>query len=365
MSRPEFPDWLAFDVGGANIKAAHSSGQARTVGFELWKQPEQLPRVLEGLATALPPFDGLVLTMTAELCDCYATKDEGVVDVVGAAMNLARQERIFVWGIDGQFHDVASILERPRLAAAANWLALAQIGARFAGDGPGLLIDVGSTTTDVIPLRDRRPVPRGRSDTERLRTGELIYVGARRTPVSAVAPEVVWRDQPTGLAAEFFASTLDVYLMRGELPSDPTDGRTADGRPATAESARDRLARRVGADRQTFSEDDARELANAIDAALLDRQVRAGRRALCPIGLPRSVVVSGSGLFLAQRLAEALTERGTPVIDLGKAWGPLASEAACAHALLVLAAERLRLPPDENDIPLTPSVPTAPETPAP
>jgi probable H4MPT-linked C1 transfer pathway protein len=342
MSRPDFPDWLAFDVGGANIKAAHSSGQARTVAFELWKQPEQLPRVLEGLATALPAFEGLVLTMTAELCDCYATKDEGVVDVVGAAMNLTRQEQIFVWGIDGRFHDVAAILTQPRVAAAANWLALAEIGARFAAEGPGLLIDVGSTTTDVIPLRDRRPVHRGRSDTERLRTGELIYAGVRRTPVGAVAPEVVWRDQLTGLAAEFFASTHDVYLMRGEITPDPSDVRTADGRPATKEAARDRLARMVGADRETFSEDDALELARAVDAALLERLVRAARRAIGQIGMPRSFVISGSGLFLARRLAESLSDCGAPVIDLGKAWGPLASEAACAHALLVLAAERLR-----------------------
>jgi probable H4MPT-linked C1 transfer pathway protein len=331
--------WLALDVGGANIKAAHSSGATRIVPFELWKQPQELPRVLKGLAGVLPAFDALALTMTAELCDCYHSKAEGVTDVVGAAMNLAPQERICVWGTDGRFHSVAEVLVEPLRAAAANWLALAEASARLAGPGPGLLVDIGSTTTDLVPLLDGRPIPRGRTDTDRLRTGELVYAGTRRTPVCALAPEVPFRGAPTGLAAELFATTRDVYLLRGAIDEDTTDTRTADVRPATRDAACARLARMVGADPEGFPCDDARDLAQALDEALLARLENAAARACEPIGPPAVVVVAGSGRHVATRLAARLLPGGGRLVDLDTTWGPEASEAGCAHALILLVTD--------------------------
>src|SRR5207248_1124900 len=100
---------------------------------------------------------------------------------------------------------------------------------------------VGSTTTDLIPLRGGRPVPVGRTDTERLQTGELVYVGVRRTPLCAVADALPVHGRSTALAAEIFATTRDVFLTLGDLSEDPDDRETADGRPATRPLARERL----------------------------------------------------------------------------------------------------------------------------
>ena len=88
------------------------------------------------------------------------------------------------------FHDVSAIQRDPALAAAANWLALATLVARLVPDDVGLLIDVGTTTTDLIPLDHGRAAARGRTDTERLQNGELVYAGVRRTPVCALATEL-------------------------------------------------------------------------------------------------------------------------------------------------------------------------------
>lgn len=333
--------WIALDIGGANIKAAHTGGQARTLPFELWKRPEELPRVLANLAAAFPPADHVAVTMTAELCDCYPTKAEGVTEVLGAVMGLAEERAIRVWGTDARFHDVGAVLADPGRAAAANWLALATLAARLVPEGPGILIDIGTTTTDLIPLDDGRAVPRGRTDTQRLRTGELVYAGVRRTPVCALAAELPWRGAATGISAELFATTLDIYLTLDDIDPDPIDDATADGRPATVAAARDRLARMVGADRDGFSEDDARAFSQAADAALMARLVAAAERAcLGAIGRPTAAVVAGSGEFLARRLAHRVIEPGGPVISLADAWGPVASSAACAFALVVLAGER-------------------------
>ncbi len=334
------PSWLALDVGGANLKAAHSGGQARSIPFELWKRPDDLPRVLATLVAALPTADRVALTMTAELCDCYPTKAVGVRSVLDAALGAVRGVPAVVWGIDGRFHAVAEVRDRPGLAAAANWLALATLAARLIPAGPGLLIDVGSTTADLIPMADGRVAVRGRTDTERLGTGELVYAGVRRTPLCSLARELPFRGVATGLTAELFATTLDVYLVLGEIPSDPKDLSPADGRPATADAAVDRLARMVGADRDGFDSGDAAAFAEAADAALLGRLALAAEGvAAATVGRPRHAVVAGSGEFLARRVAGRVLEPGGSVVSLAEAWGPVASSSACAHALAVLAAE--------------------------
>ncbi|HEV3122292.1 MAG TPA: hydantoinase/oxoprolinase family protein [Isosphaeraceae bacterium] len=333
--------WLALDVGGANIKAAHSSGQARVLPFEVWKRPGDLGKVIATLASTFPPFAGVALTMTAELCDCYPTKSHGVSAVLDSVLQALPGHVVRIWGRDEEFHSVDEIHARTDLAAAANWLALALVAARLLPAGEGLLIDIGSTTTDLIPLRDMRVATQSRTDTERLQTGELVYAGVRRTPFCALATELPFRGAVTGLSAELFASTHDVYLTLGDIPPDPKDLATADGRPATLDAARDRLARMVGADRETFSANDARSLSFAADSALVARLASAAQRACAAtIGLPRGAVVAGSGEFLARRVAQRVIDLGAPIVSLNQAWGPVTSGAGCAHALAVLAAER-------------------------
>ncbi|GAC1449694.1 MAG: hypothetical protein NVSMB9_33660 [Isosphaeraceae bacterium] len=332
--------WLAFDIGGANLKAAHSAGLVHSLPFELWRRPENLPANLSRLAALFPRPTRLVVTMTAELCDCYATKQEGVHSVLDALSASFADRPIQVWGIDGRLHSPEQIRRHPLLAAAANWLALATVVAGITGPGPGLLIDVGSTTTDLIPLHDGRVVARGRTDTERLQTGELVYAGVRRTPLCALAHRVPFRGRATALAAELFATTLDVFLSLGDLPEDPLDFATADGRPATVVAARDRLARMVCADREGFSPSDAAQLSIALVEILFSRLEHACAQ-IDPSGSsrPSTIVVSGSGEFFAGRLGRRLLAPGGRLLRLSESWGPLSSSAACASALLRIASD--------------------------
>ena len=55
---------LGLDVGGANLKAAHTNGSARSRPFPLWKAPAALPDALRDLLRDWPPYDALALTMT-------------------------------------------------------------------------------------------------------------------------------------------------------------------------------------------------------------------------------------------------------------------------------------------------------------
>jgi probable H4MPT-linked C1 transfer pathway protein len=324
---------LGLDIGGANLKAVHSDGMARSVPFELWKQPENLAGALADLARAFPPADVLAVTMTGELCDCYPTKRHGVTAILDAVETVAAGRPIRVWRNDGRFVDLAEARVTPLDVAAANWLALATWAGRWLTSGSGLLIDVGSTTTDIIPLLDGRPVPRGRTDPQRLDTRELVYTGVRRTPVCALLGG-------RG-AAEWFATTLDVNLVLGLIPENAMDRATADGRPATRAAARSRLARMRCADDETCTPPEIHALAESVlqsqEALLtqaLDEVIRNQQ------GPPDFVLLAGSGEFLARRVLRRQWSVPPPaVISLAEKLGPELSEAACAHALVVLSSE--------------------------
>ena len=125
---------------------------ARTVPFEVWKRPDELAQAIGAIAATLPPSDCAAVTMTAELCDCFPTKGVGVNAILDAVIDALSVESIVVWGLDGQFHELPEARQNPALVAAANWLALATLAARLLPEEPALLIDIGTTTTDLIPL---------------------------------------------------------------------------------------------------------------------------------------------------------------------------------------------------------------------
>jgi len=323
------PSVLGLDIGGANLKAADTNGSTRIQPFELWRSPNDLAPALAELVKRMPKSDFLAVTMTGELCDCFKTKRQGVRTILDAVDKVADGIPIRVWTTAGTF----TSLEKARLrfleTASANWLALATFVGRYVPSGFALLIDIGTTTTDIVSLHDGRPAPRGRTDPERLRSGELVYTGFRRTPVCAL----LGKDG----AAEFFATTLDVFLLLGEIPESPTDRNTADGRPATREAAHGRLARMMCADSETISMHEALALAQEV----FDRQLGLLRETMkhhtaSISNPPEAVVTSGAGEFLARKVLE-----NVKTISLAAKLGPEISESACAYAVAILAQESM------------------------
>ncbi len=171
---------LGLDIGGANLKAYHTEGVARHIPFRLWEKPGELPARLAALIEDLPDAEMLAVTMTGELCDCFESKREGVNAILDAVERMAGNRLVRVWRNDGRFVTLEEARATVLQVAAANWLALATYAGRFAPTGPALVIDIGSTTTDIVPLSDGKPIPQGRTDAERLRLGELVYTGVQR-----------------------------------------------------------------------------------------------------------------------------------------------------------------------------------------
>jgi probable H4MPT-linked C1 transfer pathway protein len=217
---------------------------------------------------------------------------------------------------------------------------LAQFASRFVGRDSSVLIDIGSTTTDIVPIVDAQPRPRGFDDTGRLLAGELVYTGVGRTPVCAITRWLPWRGMRCHVAAEIFATSADAYVVLTQIPEQASEITTADGRPLTIPFAQARLARMICADTPDFSIDDARRAADRVREAQLRQVRRALRHVMAALSRPPvSVVISGSGEFLARQLAETALV-GANIVSLASRLGPSVAVSAAAHALAVLANDR-------------------------
>lgn len=306
-------DRIGWDIGGAHLKAAAFDG-ADLVGVAqqacpLWLGLEHFHTAARAILAEFAPAPGCrhAVTMTGELADVFANRTDGVFGLLQALAAQVPPDAIRVFaGPIGWLTLDAVQAEHVALIASANWLATGYFAAAHLPQA--LLLDIGSTTTDVLILRDGKVLARGHSDYERLRDGELIYSGVVRTSLMALADAAPLDGDPVGLMAEHFATTADVYRLTGELPASADQSATADGAEKTVAASARRLARLTGRDvesaplatwqglAQYFRE---RQLAKLLDACL--RQLSRGE--LAPTA---PLIGAGVGRFLVAELARRL-----------------------------------------------------------
>ena len=330
-------DVLALDIGGANIKAANGDGWVHSKPFALWKRRSKLVAALERIVAERRPRR-VVATMTGEIADCYDGRRDGVTDIVDAVCTAAEEFcPVGFYTVEGRLVTPAEAIARPLAVAASNWHAVARLAATLVTADRAVLIDVGSTTTDIVPICDGWVTPLACDDVGRMLSGELVYTGVERTPVAAIVRSLPWRGRLHPLASELFAESRDVWLMLNGLDPLATGGPTADGRPATREAAARRLARMLLADPADVTESEAVAMAEWC----ADRQSRQVALAMARVaaatgGPPRCVVVSGHGACLARR-SLARVGWSADVVSLADRLGAAVSRAAPAHGLALLA----------------------------
>ena len=331
-------DLLALDVGGAAIKAADGAGWAAAEPFPLWREwrrlPEEIGRMLERR-----PARRVVATMTGEIADCYPSRAAGVRHIVAAIEAAAARGPSDggIYRVDGSIVPAAEAVARPLEAAASNWHALARLAAHHAASPSAMLIDIGSTTTDLIPIEHGRPAPRAIDDVGRMRSGELVYSGVERTPIAAIVRSLPFRGERRPVATERYADSKDAWVILGGLDEDEHDTDTADGKPSTREGARVRLARMLLVDPDDFTRSDAAVAADWCATAQARQIARGWRRAARERRPFSSVVLSGHGDALARGVLAAVGWTGE-IVSLRDALSPAVSRAAPAHALAVIAS---------------------------
>lgn len=299
-----------WDLGGAHVKLAvltrgGALERVTQVPCELWLGLDRLEAALLAAAMGLGAQAMHAVTMTGELADVFQDRRAGVAAIADTFRRTLRAEPVHVFAGSG-FVPAHAAGERWTDVASANWLATASLVARLL---PGaLVIDVGSTTTDITVVADGGVRAQGRDDHTRLTREELVYTGVARTPVMAIAQRVPFAGEWVGVAAEYFATMADIYRIIGELDPAFDQHPAADGRGKSKEESMRRLMRMIGLDYQPAATGDCERLARWLAQAQrrlvgrgCDRQLARG---LLDSRAP--VVGLGVGRFLAGQLAREL-----------------------------------------------------------
>lgn len=253
---------IGWDIGGAHLKAARVHGgrvaAVVQVACPLWQGLDKLHAAFAEVETAIGRAPRNAVTMTGELVDLFDSRSAGVAALTGVASD--RLDGVSIYAGAGGFIPAPQAPARADDVASANWHATASLVAATRQEG--LVIDVGSTTADVVPVKAGAVVARGVTDAQRMAAGELVYTGATRTPLMAVASRAPVGGAWTGIMAEHFATMADVNRLLGRIGPDDDRHPTADGRDRSLEASRLRLSRMVGRD--------VADLAEAEWAALAD-----------------------------------------------------------------------------------------------
>lgn len=351
-----FDEVIGWDLGGANVKLCRAV-RGRPVSVLQLPCPiiadrSKFDKAVDAACQALPAIAGQgvlhAVTMTGELSDVFRNRNEGVGYLVGLMERTFAGRPVLIYGGRAGFLSPEQALEQPGDVASANWHATGALAA--ASITEGLLVDIGTTTSDIIPLRDGHPAALGYSDGERLTEGELVYTGVVRTPVMALAHRAPWQGRIQGVAAERFATMADVYRLLGILPEDADPYPTADTRGKSPSESAGRLARMLGRDADEAPLDDWVALADWFAGRQLDQLLEAATGLIMrdSIADETPVLGAGAGRFVAETLAARL---GRPYCDFATlieaepACREMAARAApCVSVALLACALTVALP---------------------
>ncbi len=298
-----------------------------------------LDKLDQALAAARPLTDRAThhaITMTGELSDLFPDRTTGVETLV-EKLNTAFGPATHYWmGVKG-FGTHGNALAYPTSTGSTNFLASALLVAQTEPDA--LLIDFGSTTADIIPIRDGKPVPNGLTDAERQETGELVYTGFTRTAVMGVADRAPFKGRWVSLAREYLATMADVRRILRELPDGIDLHATADGKGKSIEESVARFARMLGRDADDATHNEwtaaAAYVREAQMRALHDGTLQVLSAASLPAGAP--VVTAGIGADCASILALRLGRGSITFGEFAKA-NPDVIDAATHSAPAVAVA---------------------------
>ncbi len=342
------PVILGWDIGGAHLKVAAVRG-ARVVGVlclpcPLWQGVGELDRALAKAIAKMPRAGFHAVTMTGELADCFRDREQGVKAILARFARIAPVERTRIFAGRMGFLAQRKATSCTREVASANWLASAQFVAGASRDA--LWIDVGSTTTDLVPIRSGEVKADGFTDADRLARGELVYTGVARTSIMALARHMRLRSRVIPVMAEHFATTADVYRLIGELPRGADLLAAADNGAKTAEASARRLARMIGCDLDSAPMREWKRSAAHLAALQLELIEDSCRRVLSRQAIsPRAPVVgAGVGRFLARRVARRLRRPYCDfdsLVQAAQRWSSRISDCAPAVATALLASECL------------------------
>ena len=305
-----FNTHIGWDIGGAHLKVASIDLDggvmfADQLATPLWKGLASLEDAMSKMRKQITE-DSVThaVTMTAELADIFKDRCTGVKELTRVLAGQFENEPYHLYA--GKSGLILADKVNLHIAdiASANWHATTSFVAQHLDDG--VLIDIGSTTTDIIPFAAGELSNVGNTDHERLRHDELVYTGIIRTPVMAVVNKIFCDGQWQNIVTENFSTMADIYRLTEELNEQDDMMLAADGAGKTKCDSARRLARMVGLDLQDENDiPHVKGMAEHVACAQLERINESLLKILSGPDLKKvgCLVGAGAGRFLVRKLA--------------------------------------------------------------
>ncbi|VAX22184.1 4-[[4-(2-aminoethyl)phenoxy]-methyl]-2-furanmethanamine-glutamate synthase [hydrothermal vent metagenome] len=302
---------LGLDIGGAHIKSATTMigetiklGKRETIAFEIFREKQRLAPLLDEIIKKIKP-DGVALTMTGELSDVFKNRAQGVRWILDSALKAVRRIEMRVVDINGRLVSTQSARRNPARVSSANWSATGAFVSRWITNG--IVVDIGSTTTDILPIVNGEVAVKGKTDYERLKNGELLYTGYLRTSAGAVCPEIRIDGATISTCPEHFAIVGDAHLYLGDIKPKDYTCPTPDGRGKTRSSAGARLSRLVLSDVNALKYKDIKSIATQIVKAQEQKIAQAIKKIIHDHRLNIApVIVIGPGRIYLKQIKKRL-----------------------------------------------------------
>lgn len=330
---------IGWDIGGAHVKAVMLDEQGQIVRVSqqacaLWKGLPLLEAAITHVLQDWQVESGMcthAVTMTGELVDLFENRRQGVREIAQTVKHHIPGALFYKASAAQGAGFTATVAGEETHIASMNWHASAQCLASHTVNSSVLVVDIGSTTSDITLCDQQQVLPVGWSDAERMASQSLYYTGVVRTPLMALGPMIRWSEpgqshhQLRHIAAEYFATTADVYRVLGELAPQYDLAETADVHGRTVLDSMRRLARMVGHDVEDRPADVWHALALAFKNAQLDalQQAVQSMMAQSPSAVPATMIGLGAGNFLVGALAQRLKLSYQPAT----AWMPASDPA--------------------------------------
>jgi len=337
-----------WDIGGAHLKAARCDHAGNIIDIiqvpcPLWQGIEQLELAIQTVQKQLGNHNDIAaITMTGELVDIFTNRQSGVKEILACIGNYIPQDKLHVFAGDNNWLTASDAESHWQQVASRNWLASANFVTSSVQDG--LFIDIGSTTCDIIPIKNGSVHCQSIDDHQRQLSRELLYTGAVRTPLIALANIAPFDGQLISLAAEVFATTGDCWSLLGKIKAESIQDTSSDRKSWQKADCARRLARLLGTDvdeplsqhwqqlAHWFTEQQIHQITNACLQVL-------SKHADLPVDAP--IIGAGIGRFIAQLCAQRLKR---PFVDFSQLITPLLAESADhapAVAIALLAQQQL------------------------
>jgi probable H4MPT-linked C1 transfer pathway protein len=339
--------FCGWDIGGAHLKVAYADchGQLQEViqlPCQLWLGVNHLKDTMQQALEKLNITHAQhAVTMTGELVDAFDNRQQGVAAIIDCVAEILADDNFSVFaGVEGWLNKNDAKLNWQAVAS-MNWQASAIHAAKHYEQA--LFIDIGSTTCDIIPIKNHLLASLGVDDHQRQTHGELVYTGAIRTPLFAITDHAFLNGCRVPLAAEWFASSGDVWCLMNEISGSEIQDISADGHPWSPEHCQQRLARVLATDAEMASSTQWQLIAAWFAEKQIQRIISACNQVLSghtDITLTAPVIGAGVGRFIVKACAQRMNRHYIDFAELCQAHESAAAHAPAA-ALALLAQQEL------------------------